>query len=68
MINWGYVSDLDEAIEIAAPKHWVHGHTHYSFCYPIGDTTVWANPRGYQHPSDALPENKEFNPVLRIEV
>lgn len=67
IINWAYVSDLSNEILDTEPKIWVHGHTHTSFDYPIGETRVKTNPRGYAFPQ-AEPENRNFDPVLRIEV
>jgi len=28
-------------------KLWIHGHTHESFDYMVGDTRIVCNPRGY---------------------
>ncbi len=67
VLNWAYVSDLSNQILDTQPTIWVHGHTHSSFHYKMGDTDVWANPRGYAYPN-ATPENHDFNPTLRIEV
>lgn len=43
-----FASDLDDFI-LAHPeiKVWVHGHTHMSFDYQIGETRVFANQYGY---------------------
>jgi Icc-related predicted phosphoesterase len=68
IINWAYVSNLEEQILDTKPDIYVHGHTHTSFDYIIGDTRVITNPRGYQHEKAAYPENRNFNPTLRIEV
>ncbi len=67
VLNWAYVSDLSNQILDTQPNIWVHGHTHSSFHYKMGETDVWANPRGYAYPN-AVPENQNFNPTLRIEV
>lgn len=61
-LNGAYVSDLDEDIIDADPDLWVHGHTHDSFAYEIGETAVICNPRGY-HGHEI---NPDFNPELRI--
>ncbi|MFL5303326.1 MAG: metallophosphoesterase [Anaeromyxobacteraceae bacterium] len=45
--NVFYLCDLEPLIVERQPALWVHGHTHDSFCYTIGATTVVANPRGY---------------------
>ncbi|MDZ7787429.1 MAG: metallophosphoesterase [Halofilum sp. (in: g-proteobacteria)] len=42
-----YASDLESLIERHSPTIWVHGHTHYSCDYRIGDTCVVSNQRGY---------------------
>lgn len=48
LMNGGYSSHLDFFIEDHPQiKVWTHGHTHDSFEYKIGDTTVICNPRGY---------------------
>jgi Icc-related predicted phosphoesterase len=48
IINTAYSSDLTEFIldhpQIVA---FTHGHTHSPFCYKIGTTTIFCNPRGY---------------------
>jgi predicted phosphohydrolase len=68
IINWAYVSDLSNEILDTEPDFMVHGHTHTSFDYMIGDhTRLITNPRGYAAPM-APPENPAFNPILRIEV
>jgi predicted phosphodiesterase len=47
---------------------WVHGHTHDSHDYLVGNRTrVVCNPRGYPLPSGA-DENRAFNPGLLLEV
>ena len=46
--NAAFVSDLSSWMhEHWAPKLWVHGHTHESFDYCIGNTRVVVNPRAY---------------------
>ena len=46
-LNGAYASELYEDIMDTQPNIWVHGHTHSSFDYKIGDTNVICNPRGY---------------------
>lgn len=41
---------------------WIHGHTHDSLDYKIGNSRVVCNPKGYQD------ENKEFFNEKRIEI
>lgn len=56
-MNGAYASDLSELMLDCEPAFWIHGHTHDTFNYKIGDTTVLCNPRGYfQHE-----ENPDFN-------
>ena len=67
-----YGSHLDQEVLLGA-KLWIHGHTHCSRNYRIGDSKrsvrVISNPRGY--PFAWLEnefENKEFDPALLVEV
>jgi len=46
-LNGAYASELFEDIMDTQPNIWIHGHTHSSFDYKIGDTNVICNPRGY---------------------
>ena len=66
-INFSFFSDLDEMILDYQPDLWVHGHTHSSSDYKIGDTRVVANPMGYPDAYGDL-ENHQFNAQLIIEV
>lgn len=63
-LNAAFASDLDRFIEVYRPYLWVHGHTHDSFDYQIGETRVVCNPRGY------LPRepNPSFDPGLIVEI
>lgn len=45
--NVFFVCDVEKLIEERRPALWVHGHTHDSFHYQIGSTTVLCNPLGY---------------------
>jgi Icc-related predicted phosphoesterase len=47
LLNAAYASDLSEVIEAGRPALWVHGHTHESCDYRVGDTRIVCNPRGY---------------------
>jgi hypothetical protein len=47
-LNVFFVCDEERLIEERRPALWVHGHTHESFRYPIGTTTVICNPLGYR--------------------
>lgn len=44
---------------------WLHGHTHSSAKYSLGETDVYCNPWGY---FDIYVENPEYEPQLTIEV
>lgn len=47
-VNNAYYSDLSEImLDNPIIKLWIHGHTHDSFDYEIGETRVVCNPRGY---------------------
>jgi Icc-related predicted phosphoesterase len=65
-LNACFVSDLEERIARWQPQLWLHGHTHDSFDYRIGNTRVVANPRGYAR--GGVIENRAFEPGLLIEV
>lgn len=45
--NCLFVCDMEDLITIAQPNMWVHGHTHDSCDYTIGQTRVVCNPHGY---------------------
>lgn len=68
-LNPGYASHLDNFIldhpQIVA---WIHGHTHDSFDYEIGDTRIVCNPRGYQKTLKVPPENRNFDPNFTLEL
>lgn len=59
--NHLFHSNLDRHIYEWQPIVWVHGHTHDSLEYKIGNTTVLCNPRGYHD------ENPNFINVLEVE-
>ena len=62
-LNFCYYSNLETLIlDNPQIKVWVHGHTHDSHDYMIGDTRVICNPRGYANPQRPNnQENEEFN-------
>ena len=47
-LNGAYASDLSSMI-LDSPniKFWVHGHTHHTVDYPIGECRILSNQRGY---------------------
>lgn len=69
-LNYAYYSELSELV-LNNPqiKVWVHGHTHDTHDYMIGDTRVLCNPRGYANEQRPLmPENLEFDINFSFEV
>jgi Icc-related predicted phosphoesterase len=62
LLNAAYASDLSDVIETGRPVLWVHGHTHDSCDYYVGDTHIVCNPRGYDD------ENDGFEAGMVIEV
>jgi hypothetical protein len=67
-LNWSYYSNLEEMI-LNNPKIkvWVHGHTHDSHDYMIGETRVICNPRGYAS-NQITQENRLFDINKTFEV
>ncbi len=61
-LNRFFLCNVEAEILRARPALWVHGHTHASCDYRLGDTRVICNPAGYQC------ENIEFSPRLVVEV
>lgn len=61
-----FVSDLPAEF-FSVPKLWVHGHTHTSFDYQIGQCRIVSNPRGYKLRHGGF-ENTVFNPELALDV
>ena len=57
-INSCFVSDLEDRIKDWQPALWLHGHTHGSFDYQVGNTRVICNARGYA--KEGINENPEF--------
>ena len=60
--NAAYASDLTEMVGMSDAALWLHGHTHQSCDYRVGDTRVVSNPHGYGT------ENGAYDPVLTLEV
>jgi len=67
-VSAAYASELP-AHFFNVPVLWVHGHTHVSLDYLVGNCRVFCNPRGYMegYPK-AMPENASFNPGLVIDI
>ncbi|TWC71041.1 metallophosphoesterase family protein [Herbaspirillum sp. SJZ099] len=64
LVSAAFSSNLDALVERA--DLWVHGHTHDSFDYRIGNCRVICNPCGYLR-RDGTPENERYNPDLIVE-
>lgn len=63
-LNAFFVCDVERLIAERQPALWVHGHTHSSLDYKIGETRVVCNPFGYL----GYDVNPAWKPDLRIEV
>jgi len=63
-INPFFVCNMEELILAKKPAIWMHGHTHGSFDYRLGDTRVLCNPFGYARKE----ENPKFNFELTVTV
>ena len=66
IMNGAYSSNLDEFIlDNPEIKYWTHGHTHHTFEYKVGDTTIMCNPRGYAGYEE---RSQEFDPTYGFEI
>jgi len=63
-LSAAYASDLDDVVAGSGAVLWIHGHTHSSADYLLGNTRVVCNPRGYA-PHDL---NHWFKDDLVIEI
>ena len=68
-LNGAYCSDLEHII-LSRPeiRLWIHGHTHGTTDYVIGQCRVMSNARGYSRWANAHPENPLFNPNMTVEI
>jgi hypothetical protein len=66
-ISYGYSNQYDYDLLDFGPEYWLHGHTHDSFDYVIGNTRVICNPRGYSKETNGA-QNPNFDPLLRLEL
>jgi Icc-related predicted phosphoesterase len=67
LLSADYASKLEDFIQQHEINYWMHGHTHHSSDYMIGNTRVICNPKGYAGKSeDGL--NQNFNPNFIVEV
>lgn len=68
-VNWAYCSELDQLIlDNPSIQFWVHGHTHDTHDYMLGNTHILCNPRGYAYRENGIEENMRFNDKLSFEV
>lgn len=66
IMNGAYSSDLSEFIlDNPEIRLWTHGHTHHTFEYKIGDTTIMCNPRGYVGYESRA---QEFDPTYGFDI
>lgn len=63
-INACFVADAAALVAGSGARLWIHGHTHDSFDYQVGNTRVLCNPRGYA--KDGVVENARFDPQLVV--
>jgi predicted phosphodiesterase len=59
-VNRYFCSALDSVVLASGASLWVHGHTHESMDYTLGDTRVVCNPRGYSFEPNQHAENPRF--------
>jgi len=64
-VSGAFASDLEELVRLATL--WIHGHTHASFDYPVGQCRVVANPLGYMMKGGHA-ENDAFDPNFIVEL
>jgi len=64
-VSTAYLSELPASF-FAVPVLWVHGHTHSSHDYRVGNCRVVCNPRGYQTAAMVRPENLAFRADLVV--
>ena len=62
-----YASELATLMLDTAPQLWIHGHTHESVDYQIGETRVLSNPRGYSRTANGH-GNPNFQPICIIDM
>lgn len=69
-LNAFFLHDMSETIERNGPKLWVHGHTHTSCDYVVGNTRIVCNPLGYVGLGDGVEAepNPDFDPGFTVEL
>jgi predicted phosphodiesterase len=58
-VSAAYLSELPDSF-FQVPALWLHGHTHSSHDYVVGNCRIVCNPRGYQTAAMPQPENAAF--------
>ena len=66
LLNASFVSNAEHLFDAGPVDLWVHGHTHDSFDYTLGDARVVCNPRGYVR--DGVCENPGFDIDFMVEI
>ena len=68
-LNPAFASELSPLIEASRPALWVHGHSHHSMDYRLGETRILSNPKGYG-PFEGKPrtENAAFQAAMVVEI
>jgi Icc-related predicted phosphoesterase len=64
LISAAYASNLDDLVASSRAKLWIHGHTHRSSRYRIGETLIVSNSPGY--PDE--PIDPKLDPGLVVEL
>jgi len=63
-----FLHNVGDVVEKGGAKLWVHGHTHASVDYRVGETRVVCNPFGYVHTRLDDEPNLRFNPKFTVEL
>ncbi len=66
LLNASFVSDAEYLLDAGRVDLWIHGHTHDSFDYRLGDTRVVCNPRGYVR--GGVDENPQFDIDFMVDI
>lgn len=67
-LNHYFVHNVEDIVEHAEAKLWIHGHTHNSFDYVVGKTRVVCNPFGYVRSRLPREPNPDFDQKKTVEV
>lgn len=61
-LNQYFCCDIEYLIKEETPKMWIHGHTHFSFDYHVGETRIVCNPLGYPNENDSF----EYDKIIEV--